>query len=38
LQTFGHPPIGLTLNSYSHVLPATQAEAAGKLDTILRQR
>ena len=26
----------LTLNTYSHVLPALQADAAAKLDAILR--
>jgi integrase len=35
METLGHSQIGLTLNTYSHVLPALQAEAAAKLDAIL---
>jgi integrase len=33
--THGHSQISLTLNTYSHVLPALQADAAAKLDAIL---
>jgi integrase len=35
METLGHSQISLTLNTYSHVLPALQAEAAAKLDAIL---
>jgi integrase len=35
METLGHSQISLTLNTYSHVLPAFQAEAAAKLDAIL---
>jgi integrase len=36
METLGHSQISLTLNTYSHVLPALQADAAAKLDAILR--
>jgi integrase len=35
METLGHSQISLTLNTYSHVLPALQADAAAKLDGIL---
>jgi integrase len=35
METLGHSQISLTLNTYSHVLPALQAEAAAKMDAIL---
>jgi integrase len=35
MKTLGHSQISLTLNTYSHVLPALQAEAAANLDAIL---
>lgn len=35
METLGHSQISLTLNTYSHVLPALQAEGAAKLDAIL---
>jgi integrase len=35
METLGHSQISLTLNTYTHVLPALQAEAAAKLDEIL---
>ena len=35
METLGHSQISLTLNTYSHVLPALQAAAADKLDAIL---
>jgi len=35
METLGHSQISLTLNTYSHVLPALQQEAAAKLDAIL---
>lgn len=31
----GHSDIALTLNTYSHVLPTLQNEAAAKLDELL---
>lgn len=36
METLGHSQISLTLNTYSHVLPALQIEAARKLDTALK--
>jgi len=38
METLGHSQISLTLNTYSHVLPALQAEAAAKLDAILTRQ
>jgi integrase len=38
METLGHSLISQTLNTYSHVLPALQADAAAKLDAILGQR
>jgi integrase len=35
METLGHSQISLTLNTYSHVLPALQDEAAAKMDAIL---
>jgi len=34
-ERLGHADIALTLNTYSHVLPATQEEAAEKMDELL---
>jgi integrase len=35
METLGHSQISLTLNTYSHVLPTLQAEAATKMNAIL---
>lgn len=35
METLGHSQISLTMNTYSHVLPALQAEAAARLDAVL---
>ena len=35
METLGHSQISLTLNTYSHVLPALQVEAAAKIDAVL---
>ena len=35
METLGHSQVSLTLNTYSHVLPALQQDAADKLDAIL---
>jgi len=35
METLGHSQISLTMNTYSHVLPALQDAAAAKLDAIL---
>jgi integrase len=34
-ERLGHSQISLTLDTYSHVIPAMQAEAASKLDELL---
>lgn len=34
MQTLGHSQISLTLNTYSHVMPALQIDAAAKLDAV----
>jgi integrase len=35
METLGHSQISLTMNTYSHVLPALRAEAAAKIDAAL---
>jgi integrase len=35
-ERLGHSQISVTLDTYSHVLPTLQLEAAGKLDALLR--
>jgi integrase len=35
METLGHSQVSLTLNTYSHVLPALQQEAAAKMDAVL---
>ena len=37
METLGHSQISLTLNTYAHVVPALQHEAATKMDEILRR-
>ena len=32
----GHSTISITMDTYSHVLPSMQEEAARKLDSVLR--
>lgn len=36
METLGHSQISLTMNTYAHVLPALQREAANKMDRMLR--
>ena len=36
METLGHSQISLTLNTYSHVLPALQRRAAARMDEIVR--
>ena len=35
METLGHSQISLTMNTYAHVVPALQREAAAKMDAIL---
>jgi len=35
-ERLGHSDISMTLNTYSHVIPSMQAEAAEKLDELLK--
>jgi integrase len=35
METLGHSQISLTLDTYSHVLPALQQEAARQIDILL---
>ena len=35
METLGHSQISLTLNTYSHVLPTLQEQAASKMDIAL---
>ena len=34
METLGHSQVSLTLNTYSHVLPALQHEAAARMDAV----
>lgn len=36
METLGHSQISLTMNTYAHVIPALQREAASKMDRMLR--
>jgi integrase len=36
METLGHSQISLTLNTYSHVIPALGREAAARMDAVLR--
>jgi integrase len=36
-ERLGHSQISVTLDTYSHMLPTLQVEAAGKLDSLLQQ-
>jgi len=35
MEMLGHSQINLTMNTYSHVIPTMQREAAAKLDALL---
>jgi integrase len=35
METLGHSQISLTMNTYSHVLPELQREAAEKMNAVL---
>ena len=35
-ERLGHSSISLTLNTYSHILPGMQEQAANVLDSVLR--
>jgi integrase len=35
METLGHSQIGLTMNTYSHVIPALQREAADRMEAVL---
>ncbi len=35
METLGHSQMSLTMNTYAHVMPALQREAAAKMDAIL---
>lgn len=36
METLGHSQISLTMNTYSHVLPALQRDAADQMEAILQ--
>jgi integrase len=38
METLGHSQVSLTLNTYSHVLPTLQEDAASKMDAILAEK
>jgi integrase len=35
METLGHSQIGITMNTYAHVLPSMQREAADRMDAVL---
>jgi integrase len=35
METLGHSQISLTMNTYSHVIPALQREAADRMEAVL---
>jgi integrase len=37
-ERLGHSQIGVTMDTYSHVLPSMQREAAAKLDELLGKK
>ena len=37
METLGHSQVSLTLNTYSHVLPALQQDAAARMNAILQR-
>jgi integrase len=37
-EMLGHSQIGITMDTYSHVLPIMQEEASNKIDTLLKER
>ena len=37
METLGHSQVSLTLNTYSHVLPALQQDAAARINAILER-
>lgn len=37
-ERLGHSGVAITLDTYSHVIPVLQAEAAGVLDRLLTER
>jgi hypothetical protein len=38
METLGHGQISLTMDTYSHVIPALQREAADRMQTLLTHR
>jgi integrase len=36
METLGHSQISLTLNTYAHVLPRLQRDAAERMNAVLR--
>jgi hypothetical protein len=35
METLGHSQIALTMNTYSHVMPSLQQDAADRMDSLL---
>jgi integrase len=38
MEILGHSQIKLTMDTYSHVIPALQREAANRMDAMLRSK
>ena len=37
METLGHSQVSLTLNTYSHVLPSLQRDAAARMNDVLER-
>jgi integrase len=37
METLGHSQVSLTLNTYSHVLPSLQRDAAARMNAVLER-
>jgi len=37
METLGHSQVSLTLNTYSHVLPPLQRDAAAQIDAVFER-
>ena len=37
METLGHSQVSLTLNTYSHVLPALQRDAAARMNAVFER-
>ena len=38
MEILGHSEIGMTMNTYSHVVPELRRDAAARMDDVIRER